>query len=499
MALLTLNGVTKRYAGAPAPALDAVALELNAGEIHALLGENGAGKSTLVSIVAGSIDADAGQMTLDGAPYRPRSPRDARAHGIGLVHQHDTLIRALTVAENLELARTAGRRWLARSDVLARARDDARRAGLELPDPERLAGTLSVGERQRVEWIRALAATPRVVLFDEPTAVLTPAETESLLAALRRLAAAGAAVVLITHRLAEVEACADRVTVLRRGRVVAAVAGPDIDAESLARAMVGELPRGDAVPARTPGAVVLALDGVDVDTGASALRAATLSVATGEIVGIAGVDGNGQRALFEVVAGCVPPRAGRVTWDGVDVGRDDVEARRGRGMGIVPEDRRREGVIGSFAIEDALLLSTSALDAVLARSAWSPARVRERATLAIERFAIAARDGATLCSALSGGHQQRVVLARELGGSPRLLLVHNPTRGLDVRAARFVRETVSAFAAAGGAVLWIGSDLDELRVCASRLHVLHRGTLSASLPIDTDAATIGRQLAGGDA
>ncbi|MBK6940466.1 MAG: ATP-binding cassette domain-containing protein [Planctomycetes bacterium] len=497
MAVLRAESISKRYANAPAPALDRVSIEFEAGAIHALLGENGAGKSTLVSIVGGLIDADAGSLTLDGAPYRPRSPREARARGVGLVHQHDTLIRELTVAENLELTRARGQRWLSRADVVARARADAERVGLELPDPARLAGALSVGERQRVELIGVLAASPKVVLFDEPTAVLTPAEADALLATLRRLAQAGAAVVLITHRLAEVTACADRVTVLRRGQVVADVAARELDEAGLAHAMVGELPQASRGAGRTRGAVTLALEHVDVDTGSSSLRAASLEVAAGEIVGVAGVDGNGQRALFEVVAGLTSQSRGRVTWDGVDVARDDVDARRDRGLGIVAEDRRREGVIGTFSIEDALLLSTSALDTAIDAGAWSKVRVRERATAAIARFGIAAQDARATCSSLSGGHQQRVVLARELAGRPRVLLVHNPTRGLDVRAARFVRDTVLAFAADGGAVLWIGSDLDELVPLCDRLHVLHRGTLSASLPAGTPSATIGRLMAGG--
>lgn len=497
MAVLRAESISKRYANALAPALDRVTVEFEAGAIHALLGENGAGKSTLVSIVGGLIDADAGVLTLDGAAFRPRSAREARARGIGLVHQHDTLIRELTVAENLELTRVAGRRVLTRGDVEARARADAERVGLELPDPARLAGALSVGERQRVELIGVLAASPRVVLFDEPTAVLTPAEAEALLATLRRLAQAGAAVVLITHRLAEVTACADRVTVLRRGRVVADVSARELDEAGLAHAMVGELPHASRREGRTRGAVTLAIDHVDVDVGASSLRAASLEVAAGEIVGVAGVDGNGQRALFEVVAGLARPIAGRVLWEGRDVGSDDVASRRGRGLGIVAEDRRREGVIGAFSIEDALLLSTSALDAAIDDGTWSKVRVREQASAAIARFHIAAEGARTPCSSLSGGHQQRVVLARELAGRPRMLLVHNPTRGLDVRAAQFVRDTVLAFAADGGAVLWIGSDLDELVPLSDRMHVVHRGHLSASLPADTPSATIGRLMAGG--
>ncbi|MBL8769083.1 MAG: ATP-binding cassette domain-containing protein, partial [Planctomycetes bacterium] len=314
MSLLTLDSVVKRYPGAAQAALDAVSLHVNAGEIHAPLGENGAGKSTLVSIVAGLIDADSGRMALDGAPFSPRSPAAARSRGVGLVHQHDALIRELTIAENLELARADGRRWLSRRDVVARARDDAARCGLPLPDPDTLVADLSVGERQRVELIGVLAAAPRIVLFDEPTAVLTPTEAAALLSTMRRLAAAGAAVVLITHRLAEVVECADRVTVLRRGRVVATARAGEFDASRLAHAMVGELPRSAAPPRAARDATSFALDHVDADTGASALVDASLTVAAGEVVGIGGVAGNGQRALFELVAGAVRPSRGRVTW-----------------------------------------------------------------------------------------------------------------------------------------------------------------------------------------
>ena len=500
MPLLELRGISRRFGDVTA--LDGVDLDVEAGEVHALLGENGAGKSTLVNVLGGLLAPDRGEVLIDGRGVELRSPRHAAALGVGMVHQHDALIDAFSVAENLALGLpTAPFAVTARhlAEVHARA---AAASPLPLPAAATRAGALGVGERQRVEIARALADGGRVLILDEPTAVLTPDEAEALLAAVRALAARGVAVVFITHRLAEVGRVADRVTVLRGGRVVrraarqGAVGRGAFDADALAAAMVGaaevEL---EVAPGRACGDG-LALERVVVHAGEGTrgLDGIDLAVACGEIVAVAGVDGNGQRALAAVASGERAPDAGVVRVAGRAPSRHDPATFRGLGVAVVPEDRRSEGLALDLSIAENVHLSVAAVG----RRGWrrlSARDVVEGAREPLARFGVTT-DARVRAGALSGGNQQRVVLARELRTTPVALVLVNPTRGLDLRASAFVRRELVALRDRGVAVLLISTDLDEVLEVADRIAVLCRGRIAGSFPRGASRTEIGRAMAG---
>ncbi len=504
---VVLRGIRKRFASAAsgAPALDGVDFAADAGQVVALLGENGAGKSTLVNVLAGRIAADSGTIEIDGARVSIGSPREAAARGIGMVPQHDDVIGDLTVAENLELARLDRRRGLLSRRVLAERQADAeRRTGFTLAEPHRRADTLGLGERQRIEIVRALSTGARVLVLDEPTAVLTPDEADRLIDEIRRLARCGMGVVFITHRLAEVDAVADRVTVLRRGRVAARFDARPFDSAALVHAMVGESgaaprergSRAASSPARDAAARI-AVDGL----AAGRLRAATFAVGSGEIVAVVGVDGNGQRELFECISGLRAPDAGTIAIDRRPLDRSEPALARALGLAIVPEDRRGAGLAPSLSIAENLHLATPAL-ATVGRGPFLPrGALAASAATARDRFGVRGAELGAPASALSGGNQQRVVLARELAvrrEPPRAVLLQNPTRGLDLVATAFVRDEVARLRDEHGAgILWITSDLDEAEDVADRIVVLAAGRVVATLPRGVDRATIGRALAGG--
>ncbi|MEZ5066606.1 MAG: ABC transporter ATP-binding protein [bacterium] len=497
-AALVVRGLTKRYPRVLA--LDSVDWEVRAGEVHALVGENGAGKSTLARIVYGAAAPDGGTLELFGAPYAPRGPRDAVAAGVGLVHQHFMLVDTLTVWQNAVLGREPSRGgWIDGARARRELAEISRRFGLTL-DPDARVADLSVGERQRLEIVKVLMRGARLLILDEPTAVLAPAEAEAMYATVGRLAAEGATVIVVTHRLAEVRRHADRATVLRRGAKIDTVDAKATDERELARLVVGRDPAPPrARAAREPGPVVLAVrDAREVRVGGtSRLRGVSLDVRAGEIVGIAGVEGNGQRELMEIVAGLVP-FTGDVEIGGESVHRASPRAIRRLGVAHVPEDRLGAGVIPAMNVAENLLLGHEerfARAGTFDRGAIA-AHARER----IEAFDVRPADPDLALETLSGGNQQKVVLARETEDGPRLLLAAHPTRGVDVGAAESVHAALLAFRDAGGAVLLVSADLSEVRALADRVLVIYDGAIAAEYPrAEADEERLGLAMTGGRA
>lgn len=516
--VLEVRSVRKRFGRVLA--LDDVDFTAFPGEIHALLGENGAGKSTLMQIASGLYAPDAGRMRLAGRDVAWRSADQARAAGVAMVHQHFMLVPTLTVAENLALARGM-RGWLDRAELDRETLAFARDFRLAIPDPSRRIDEISVGDRQRVEILKALIGEgigadgrlhpPGLLILDEPTAVLTPDEASALFELLEGLAARGAAIVIVTHKLPEVLRIADRVTILRAGRVIASGAAADQDERSLATAMVGtgrdrapaaSGPSGDAIGAPPrEGARLLRLEGVSARDvrGAPVLDAVSLDVAAGELVVIAGVEGNGQAELVSVLDGTARDRLrdvrGRVEIDGQRIERaSDARAAR---LAVVPADRVRDGLVAELPAWENLLLDVRRLAAAAPRG-WirRPAALR-RASASIAEFGVQPADPLRSAGALSGGNQQRLILARELGDpAPRAIVAANPSRGLDLAATAAIRARLRALAAAGAAVLVLSSDLDEVEELAGTVAVLFRGRLLRPASATPDRAEIGRLMAG---
>jgi ABC-type uncharacterized transport system ATPase subunit len=503
-AVLELTGIRKRFGSVQA--LAGVDFLCERGRVHALLGENGAGKSTLMQVVAGLYVPDAGAMRLEGQSVVWRSPEEARRAGIAMVYQHFMLVPTMTIAENVALAR--GDRGVFRAAQLAA--DVARLAAarrLEIGDPSRVVGELSVGEQQRVEILKALVAPTRVLILDEPTAVLTPDEVHELFTLLRDLAAAGTAIVIVTHKLAEALSLADRVTVLRQGRVVGGGAACDFDQGSLAALMVDAPPaathlRTAATPARDRTThQVLVVDHVRADDarGVRVLDDVSLQVGAGQVVVVAGVEGNGQAELVEVVSGVATSSLrdlrGCVTIAGRPV-TTPAEA-RAAGLAVVPPNRQRDGIVGPLELWENLLLGSDELHAT-ARHGWLERdRVIARADERLRAFGVRPPDPTLPIASLSGGNQQRVVLARELGRTNlRAIVAANPTRGLDLAATAAVHGRLRDLAAAGAAVLVLSTDLDEVAALAGDVHVLYRGRLLGPLPESASRLEIGRLMAG---
>ncbi len=522
---LALSGLEKRYGARRA--LAAVTLEFAAGTIHGILGENGAGKSTLVRIVAGALRPDAGSVAIDGTPLPLGAPRAARAAGVGVVFQHFALIGALSVAENLFLGRPethATRAWLTPPARLAAAASSlAERHGLAIGDPGARVDTLPVGTRARLEILRALSGPVKVLLLDEPTAVLTPAETADLFTTLRGLRDRGVLVVLITHKLAEALDVCERVSVMRGGALVTTVATRDLSPTTLAHLMVGDAeaaangapatvrgtspgaratatPTHSAARARdaatpTPAAAltVHALSTADAP-GRTALHDVELAVEAGEICGVAGVDGNGQDELAAALYGLIP-RGGEVRVTGVVVPAGDVVAAQRAGVALIPGDRRREGLAPGLALWENALLSRPLLARVAPHGVLDVGAARRVAAEITTRYRIVHARLDQPIADLSGGNQQRVVVGRALAAAPRLLVAVNPTRGLDIAATAHVQATLVGVAGAGAAVLLISTDLDELRTLCARLFVLYRGRLHGPVARD-DRARLAALMAG---
>ncbi len=497
---VAMRGITKHFPGVLAN--DRVDFEAAAGEVHALLGENGAGKSTLSNILTGLYRPDEGEIFLHGRQLQFHAPRDALDAGIGMVHQHFRLVEPFTVAENVVLGdhRREGRSFRLRPRATQRRVAEISTRYSLYVDPRARIWQLSLGEQQRVEIVKALYREARVLILDEPTAVLTPQEAVVLFETLREMAAEGRTVIFISHKLHEVMAVADRVTVLRGGRAVATVDAADATPHSLASLMVGRDfgPRREARP-RELGHVVLELDNLRVggDRGADAVKGVSLDVRSGEIVAIAGVAGNGQRELAEAVAGVRMPSEGRVRVGGRAV-RGDPRSAIAAGVAYVPEDRLGTGLAPSLSIASNFVLK-SYREPPSSRGPLLRLRaIRDRAVELIRRHRIAAPGPHTQARQLSGGNLQKVVLAREFSGSPRLVVAASPTRGLDVGAIETVHAYLRDAAADGVAVLLISEDLDEIFALADRIAVMYEGAISGEFAAGSaDLERIGLLMAGG--
>ena len=491
---LEMRGITKRYPGVVAN--DGINLSVRPGEIHALLGENGAGKSTLMNILYGLARPNEGEILLDGEPVAINGPSDAIARGISMVHQHFMLVPVLTVAENILLgAETmANRVFLDRNEARRRILELGRRFGFEI-DPDELVGRLSVGWQQRVEILKALYRDTRILVLDEPTAVLTPQETRDVFAVLRRLAGEGRSIIFISHKLYEVLEIADRITVIRRGRVVGERVPAQTNEEDLAELMVGRevqlvVDRGES----HPGEVLLTVEHLDVpdDRGRQVVHDVSFEVRAGEILGIAGVAGNGQDELVEAITGLRRPSAGRIRLGDDDITQADPREAHERGMSFVPADRHRFGMVASFPLTDNLVLTDYYAPPYARRGVRDEAAVAERAEEAIREFDIRTPSATVTAGTLSGGNQQKMVVAREFDRDLRLLVLDQPTRGLDVGSVEFIHRQTIRKRDAGTAVLLVSAELDEVLELSDRIGVMYRGRLVAVL----DGPSAGREQVG---
>ena len=491
---LRLAGIRKEFLGVVAN--DNVTLEVRRGEVHALLGENGAGKSTLMKILYGYYQPDAGSVEIDGHPVPIHSPADARRLGIGMVFQSFMLIPALTVRENVALAMAdvgAVPDW---RGISRRIREVAARYGFEV-DPKAPVWTLSVGEQQRVEIVRLLVTGARLLIFDEPTSVLAPTDVEALFRVFAHLKADGYTVVFITHKLREVLACADRVTVLRRGRVSGVVDATGATEADLVRMIVGVDPGADR-PTRDShqahGDPILELRGISAhdDRGGPGLRGVSLALRAGEIVGLVGVSGNGQVELGDVALGVRAPTAGAVLLGGVDVTHWPIERRLAAGLGVLPDDPMRMAAVGAMSVQENLALGDLA---ARRRPGWLGvdwASARARAEWLTRTFGLAMPRLDTPLETLSGGNVQRIAFARELSRRPRALLVYHATRGLDIAAVEVVHRALRQARDEEAGVVVVSEDIDELRALCDRLLVIYHGEIvGETSAADADLHEIG--------
>ena len=487
-----LEGITKRFPGVLAN--DAVDLELRGGEIHGLVGENGAGKSTLMRILYGMYPADAGRIRVRGREVRLTSPRQAIALGIGMVHQHFVLVDRFTVAENIILGSEEGLIVDVES-AEERIRELGKQFGF-LVDPTARVEDLSIGEQQRVEILKALYRGVDVVILDEPTAVLTPQETGELFENLRRLREAGNAVVFISHKLDEVLSLCDRITVLRRGRVVGETTPAETNKPELAEMMVGRpvLFRLEK-PQISVGNPVLRVEALRLG---SRLNGIDLEVRSGEILGIAGVEGNGQRELAEALLGLRTPDGGRVVLGDRDVSGYSVDEMREAGVAYIPEDRHGRGLILEMTLWENVALGRQSRPGFSSRWGILLTRaIKDLAARLIQAFDVRARSVGVEAATLSGGNQQKLVLARELDGDPKLLIAAQPTRGLDVGAIEFVWRRILEQKAAGCAVLLISAELEEIYELSDRIVTMYEGRITGEYPPTAAPEELGIGMTGG--
>ncbi len=498
---IELLGITKVFPGVIAN--DDITLRVRENEIHALLGENGAGKSTLMSILFGLYDPDAGTILIRGKEARIRDPNDANALGIGMVHQHFKLVRNYSVTENVILGiepRTkSGNVDTARAE--RRVQEISALYGLQV-DPHVRVESITVGMQQRVEILKTLYRNADILIFDEPTAVLTPQEVDELMSILKRLKAEGKTIVLITHKLREIKEAADRCTVLRRGRLVGTVDVASTSEELMAEMMVGRAVkfRIDKAEAK-PGAIVLKIEGLTVrgSKGHDAVRGLDLEVRAGEIVGIAGVDGNGQAELIEAITGLTKPSSGRVLLKGKDVTDSSIRERIRWGIGHVPEDRHKNGLVLKFRLDENLVMKTFDREPYSGFAGLLDFRaISAHADALIGQFDIRAGEGsATKCGSMSGGNQQKAIIAREIDLSPELLVVAQPTRGLDVGAIEYIHERIVAERDKGRAVLLVSFELDEIMALCDRIAAISKGEIVGVVEArDADEREIGAMMAG---
>jgi simple sugar transport system ATP-binding protein len=497
-----MRGITKAWPGVVAN--DHVNLEVRKSEIHAVVGENGAGKTTLMNVLYGLVRRESGEILINGKPARIAGPRDAIALGIGMVHQHFMLIPVFTVGENIML----GREPVTQGDFYdrGRARDEIRqlsqRYGLVL-NPDTRVAELPVGLQQRVEIVKVLYRGADILILDEPTGVLTPQESAELFTVLRGLVKEGKTIIFISHKLKEVLQISDRITVMRRGKVVGELVTAKTTEQEIARNMVGRevLLRVEKKPA-TPGAVALRVENLTAlsDQGVPALKAISFDLHEGEILGIAGVEGNGQSELVEVLAGTRKASGGRILLGNRDLTSFNARATRRAGVGHIPEDRRGAGLVLNYSVADNLVLGRQRFPGF----SWEGIILRVRAILSwarrlIKEFDIRTPSPATAARALSGGNQQKIIVAREMASKPRVLLASQPTRGVDIGAIEFIHRRLVAQRDEGAAVLLVSAELDEIRSLSDRIAVIYEGRIVSVEPAETSEERLGLLMTGGGA
>jgi simple sugar transport system ATP-binding protein len=498
--VLEMRGITKQYPGVLAN--DGIDLDVRAGEIHALLGENGAGKSTLMNILYGLAVPDSGEILLDGKPVTITSPVDAIRRGISMVHQHFMLVPVLSVAENILLGEEPmrGRVFLDRAASHRRIRELGERFGWEI-DPDKPVGSLSVGWQQRVEILKALYRNARVLVLDEPTAVLTPQETQEIFGVLKNLRGEGYAIVFISHKLYEVLEVADRITVIRRGKVVGTRVPSQTSEDDLAELMVGReveltVDRGESQP-NQPALVVSGLHVRD-DRGHEVVHDVSFEVRGGEIFGIAGVAGNGQDELVEAIVGLRTPSAGHITLSGRDVTHASPRQLHRLGVGFVPGDRHRFGMVLSFPLTDNLVLNDYYRPPYASGLVRNDDAIESYAKEAIREYDVRTPSATVSAGTLSGGNQQKVVVAREFEGTLKLLVLDQPTRGLDVGSIEFIHRQSISRRDTGVATLLVSAELDEVLEMSDRIGVMFRGRIVAILDGRTaDKEEVGLLMATG--
>jgi simple sugar transport system ATP-binding protein len=496
--VLELRGITKQFPGVLAN--DHIDFDLRRGEVHALLGENGAGKSTLMSILYGLYTADSGEILMNGDPVGISSPKDAINLGIGMVHQHFMLIPVMTVTENIVLANEPVHAGVLLDESAAERRvAEVARSFKFAVDPHARVDSITVGQQQRVEIMKALYRNADIVILDEPTAVLTPQEAQELFEILRTLTREGISIIFITHKLNEVLEIADRITVLRRGKKVETIPREGATEDSLARAMVGRevLLRVEKTPA-SPGDVLLQVEDLQVrdERGLDAVRGVSFDVRAGEIVGIAGVDGNGQSELIDALTGLRSVAGGSMIVHGDDLTRASAREALDAGIGHIPEDRHRRGLVLDFNLAENLVLHDYGKEP-FSRLGWiNPRRWFRWAAGLLREFDVRGGGPTTRAGSLSGGNQQKVVVAREVSRDPSVLIAAQPTRGLDVGAIEFVHRRLVEQRDAGKAVLLVSLELEEILSLSDRILVLYEGRIVAEFPPDVSEEEVGIAMTG---
>jgi simple sugar transport system ATP-binding protein len=496
--LLELKGITKRFPGVVAN--DGVDFDLRKGEVHALLGENGAGKSTLMNILYGLYHPDEGEFRLNGKPFRINSPREAIDAGIGMVHQHFMLIPVMTVAENIVLAAEPTRGpFLDEGQAEERVRELSERFGLAVR-ADAYIERISVGMQQRVEILKALYRGAEILILDEPTAVLTPQESTELFEIINSLKDEGKSIIFITHKLNEVLEIADRITVLRRGKTIDTVPREGATEEGLARLMVGRdvILRVDKSPAQ-PGDPLLVVENlvVDDERGLECVRGLSFEVRAGEIVGVAGVDGNGQSELIDAITGLRRARSGKITVNKRDVTGDSPRECLDAGVGHIPEDRQLRGLVLDFSLAENIALHDYREEPDSKYGWLFPRRLTARAGALLKEFDVRGGGPETRAGALSGGNQQKVIVAREVSRDPSILVAAQPTRGLDVGAIEFVHRRLVEERDEGRGILLVSFELDEILSLSDRILVLYEGRIVAEFSPDVSEEEIGLAMVGG--